>query len=331
MPAISVILPFYNAADTLAEAVASIQRQSCPDFELILLDDGSTDASPRIAQRLAAADPRLHLITQPHAGIVAALQRACAAAQNPWLARMDADDIAAPQRLERQHALMRADPHIALCGTRVAVTGPNAGPGRHRYERWINALITPEDHLRELFVECPIAHPTFFMRRDAFQAVGGYQDHGGPEDYDLCLRLALAGHRLAKCPETLLEWRDLPGRLSMTSPRYSPEAFRALKRRHLRQTRLAQHPRFIQWGAGEVGKRWLREWDAPGPQAVVDINPRKIGRTIHGVPVIAPQDLPPPGRALILIAVGAPGARQTIRDWLAPRGYQEPQHYLFIA
>ncbi len=87
---------------------------------------------------------------------------------------------------------------------------------------------------------------------------------------------------------------------------------------------------FYQWGAGEVGKKWLREWQ-PKPLAVVDINPRKIGRLIHDVPVIAPEELPPPGRAFVVIAVGAPGARNVIREWLTPRGYEEPRDFLFLA
>ena len=88
---------------------------------------------------------------------------------------------------------------------------------------------------------------------------------------------------------------------------------------------------FYQWGAGEVGKRWLREWQERKPEAVVDINPRKIGRRIHDAPVIAPEDLPPPGETFVVVAVGAPGARTDIRDWLTPRGYEETRDFLFLA
>jgi glycosyltransferase involved in cell wall biosynthesis len=330
-PTVSIVLPCYNAASTLAEAVDSICAQTLADWELLLLDDGSTDDSLSIAQTLAREDTRIRVISLDHGGIVATLQRGCTEAQGPFIARMDADDVAHPERLARQLDCMRADPGLALCGTQVRMTGSTIGEGRRRYESWLNALTTHDDIVRELFVECPVAHPTFFLRRDAFEAVGGYEDHGWAEDHDLCMRLFLAGKRFANVPEPLLEWRDFPGRLSMSDTRYDLAQFRALKRHYLAQSYLAEHPVFHQWGAGEVGKLWLREWGAQRPQAVVDVNPRKIGRTIHDTPVIAADDLPVPGETFILVAVGAPGARDDIRAWFTPRGYVELRDYLFLA
>ena len=213
------------------------------------------------------------------------------------------------------------------------MAGTRIGSGRKRYETWLNALCSHDAIVRELFVECPIAHPAFMIKRSAFDLAGGYQDRGWAEDYDLVMRLWLAGVRFTNVDSVLLEWKEQPGRLSMRDARYSPEQFRALKRHYLARSYL-QEPTsrtFFQWGAGEVGKLWLREWSTPAPAAVVDINPRKIGRTIHGVPVIAPGELPPPGRSFTAIAVGAPGARDEIREWMAPRGYVELEDYLFIA
>ena len=88
---------------------------------------------------------------------------------------------------------------------------------------------------------------------------------------------------------------------------------------------------FYQWGAGEVGKTWLREWSDRRPEAVVDIAPRKIGKTIHGTLVIAPDDLPKPGNGFTVVAVGAPGAREEIREWFVSRGYVECVDFLFLA
>jgi glycosyltransferase involved in cell wall biosynthesis len=334
MPAasrVSVVLPFYNAAGRLEAAIQSILAQTFRDFELILVDDGSSDASREIARRLAGKDARIRLIPAAHGGIVSALQAGCAEAGGEVLVRMDADDMAYPERIETQFAYLDAHPETALCGCRVRMTGDNIGPGRKRYADWINALITPEDIRHEIFIECPIPHPAFAMRRDAFERAGGYQDHGWPEDYDLLMRLQRAGMTMAKCPEILLDWHDHPRRLSMTAPRYSEAAFRALKRCYLFEIHPLRNRHFFQWGAGEVGKRWLREWDFPRPEAVADINPRKIGKTIHNTPVIAPGALPPPGSAFTVIMVGAPGAREEIRAWFGSRGYRETADYLFLA
>lgn len=330
MPEITVLLPVRDARDTLARAIDSILDQSFPDWELILFDDGSTDGSLAIAQAHARRDSRIRVVASDSVGLVEALRQASRLAKGQWLARMDADDVAHPERLQAQLALMRSDPRIALCGTRVQMVGERIGTGRRRYEAWINGLLTHDDIVRDLFVECPIPHPTFLMRRDAFQDAGGYRDSLWAEDYDLCLRFFLAGWRFAKTSEVLLDWRESAGRLSMTDPCYSPQSFRHLKRHYLFMSYLKDRP-FHQWGAGEVGKEWLREWGRQRPRAVVDINPRKIGRTIHGCPVIAPEDLPPPGQTFTVVAVGAPGARDEIRQWMRPRAYRELNDYLFIA
>lgn len=330
-PVVSVILPFHNASETLERAVHSIRQQSFGDWGLIAFDDGSTDGSREIVEGCAPEDTRIHVVPSEHVGIVEALRRACAISKGKYVLRMDADDIAMPDRIKKQAALMESHPDVALCGTRVTIVGTTVGSGTRRYEAWINGLVRHEDIVRELFVECPLPHPTFCIRRDAYERVGGYQDHGWPEDYDLVMRFWQAGMRLGKVPEPLLEWHHSACRLSMTDPRYSEAAFRALKRHYLFETYLRDRPVFHQWGAGEVGKRWLRDWSTPRPFAVVDIHPRKIGRKIHGYRVIAPEQLAPPCATFIVIAVGSPGARDEIRGRLDPCGYHELRDYIFIA
>ncbi|MCX5758406.1 MAG: glycosyltransferase [Candidatus Hydrogenedentes bacterium] len=328
---VSVVMPCFNAAGTLVRSLDSLGAQTFLDWELVLVDDGSEDGTLGITWEAAAHDVRIRVIGRGHEGIVSALQCGCAEARGTLIARMDADDVAHPERLARQVAFMQEHPDVALCGTGVTMTGERIGYGRRRYETWINALTAHDDIVRELFVECPLPHPTFCIRRDAFETAGGYQDRGWAEDYDLVMRMFLAGMRFGKVGEPLLEWFESPGRLSMKSPRYSPENFRALKRYYLRESYLHGRTAFHQWGAGEVGKVWLREWQDAKPVAVADINPRKVGRRIHGVPVIWPEALPPPGESFIVIAVGAPTAREEIRAWLGPRGYQELADYLFLA
>ncbi|HNR34638.1 MAG TPA: glycosyltransferase [Candidatus Hydrogenedentes bacterium] len=329
--AVSVVMPCYNARETVSRALDSLRAQTLPDWELILVDDGSDDGTLAVLREAASRDDRLRVIARNHEGIVSALQYGCQNARGSFIARMDADDSAHPDRFRRQVEFMRAHPDVDLCGTGVKMTGGRIGYGRRRYEKWINALVSHEEIVRDLFVECPLAHPTFFMRRDAFEAVGGYQDRGWAEDYDLIMRMALAGKRFGKVAEPLLDWTESPKRLSMRDPRYSPENFRALKRYYLGQSHLRGRSAFHQWGAGEVGKAWLREWDVMKPLAVADINPRKVGRRIHGIPVIWPDILPGPGETFIVVAVGAPTAREEIRAWLIPRGYRELRDFVFLA
>ena len=329
VPAISVVLPCWNAAGTLARAIESIRRQTFEDWEMVVVDDGSTDQSREVARAAAKQDGRIRLLELPHRGIVQALRAGCEAARGQVIARMDADDISEPRRFAMQVELLESDSRIGLVGTQVWEMGScGAELGRRDYLEWLNSLSTHDEITRNIFIECPIAHPTFVMRKEALEDVGGYQDNGWAEDYDLIHRLNLAGYRFGNVPEMLLGWSEAPGRLSRTDPRYSRASFRACKRHYLRAGLLDGGRRFVQWGAGAAGKEWLREWGERQPEAVIDINPRKIGEVIHGVRVIAPDDLPPRGEAVIVVTVPIAEARAEIRAWLNARSYVELRDYV---
>lgn len=330
-PLVSIVMPCWNVASTVQECIDSLIAQTYPHWQLIAVNDGSSDATVSILQDYAKRDSRIQVLDLPKVGIVEAPMRAMPFCRGTLLARMDADDVAHPARLEQQVNYFRVHPEVALCGTHVQSIGLSAGEGRQRYLDWINTFEVHEGIVRELFVECPIAHPTCMMRRSAFEAIGGYVDLGWAEDYDLIMRFAEAGYTLGVVPQPLLQWRHSEGRISMTHERYSLVQFRSLKRHYLEAMYLSSHEVFYQWGAGAVGKQWLREWGSRRPKAVVDIAPRKIGKVIHGTLVIVPDDLPPPGEGFTVVAVGAPGARAQIRDWFTERGYSERKDFIFLA
>ncbi len=157
--------------------------------------------------------------------------------------------------------------------------------------------------------------PSVTFRREVLLRAGGYQDYGWPEDYDLFLRLYLAGVRFAKLPEVLVEWREHPDRLTRTDSRYSLENFLRLKAHYLALGPLAGRDAVVMWGAGMVGRRLGKQLVRLGVpvEAYIDIDPRKIGSTRHGRPVLPPEALPEWwGRfknPALLAAVGSRGAR----------------------
>jgi glycosyltransferase involved in cell wall biosynthesis len=330
-PTISVVLPCRDAVGTVGAAMASVQAQTWQDWELIAVDDGSADGSPDVMEQFARADGRMRVFRRPACGIVEALRFGCGQARGAFLARMDADDVALPSRLERQLGLLKANPEVGLCGCRVRMVGGPLRRGRLEYEEWLNGLTDWRSIRRNLFVECPVAHPAFLMRREAFEQCGGYRDAGWAEDYDLVLRIVEAGWELGNVAEVLLEWRESPHRLSRMDGRYAPEAFRALKRHFLWKWHLREGRGLVQWGAGEVGKRWLREWGARRPALVVDIDARKVGQRIHGVGVVGPESLGGAAGRFLVVAVGAPGARSQIGDFLAGSGWREGEDFVFVA
>jgi glycosyltransferase involved in cell wall biosynthesis len=332
-PLISVLLPLYNGARTVLPALRSLQRQSHRHIEIVVVDDGSTDSGPDLVERSAQSDPRIRLIPRPHRGLIATLNHGLECCRGETIARMDADDISCRKRLAIQLEYLEAHPEIAVVGSTICMAPRGQlTAGMLRYEAWSNSLVTSAAIHRDLFVESPICHPSVLFRAACIRHLGGYRDLGWPEDHDLWLRFDAAGLRLAKIDRPLLIWRESTDRLSRRDARYSRSRFFALKLHHVLERAAGRN--LLVWGAGQEGKIWIRELAATGLLAgkAVDVDPRKVGQRIHGCEVIRPERLGPPSPAvLLLVAVGATGARESIRSFLNAAGYHEQEHYLCVA
>jgi glycosyltransferase involved in cell wall biosynthesis len=325
MPRVSVLLPFRDVEATIDEAVASVLEEREIAIELIAIDDFSADRSAEIVRARARRDPRIVLVKGEGRGIARALSVGLEHARGPWIARMDGDDVSLPGRFRRQLAALERDPRLAAIGTRIeAFPETEIAGGLARYVAWQNALITPEEHARDLFVEAPLCHPSVMFRRDALERVGGWRDRDWPEDYDLWLRLDAAGLAIAKVPEVLLRWRQRAGRATFADPRYALERHRALKAAFLAPLLRAETRALVCWGAGPTGRRLARALEQEGIRFArfVDIDPRKIGGRARGAPIAHPRELDR-ARDVVIVAVGAAGARDLIRADLAQRGFVE--------
>lgn len=203
-PRVSVLMPVYNAQRYLSEALDSVLAQTYDDFELIAVDDGSTDRSPRILQGYAKRDGRLRVIRRPNRGIVAALNDGLAQSRGELIARMDGDDTCSPARLEKQIALLDGRPDVVAVGTWATLTDPYGSPtGEQRPaidHAAIDATLMQGDG-------SSIIHATTVIRRGALTAVGGWRaEYNWVEDLDLFLRLAEVG-KLANVAEDLYRYR----------------------------------------------------------------------------------------------------------------------------
>jgi glycosyltransferase involved in cell wall biosynthesis len=334
-PLVSVLLPVRDAAPTLAECLDSLGRQSLADHEVVAVDDGSHDQSRALLEQAARRDPRVRVVANRGRGLVDALNHASALACAPLLARMDADDVAAPQRLELQAARFAREPGLGVLGCRVRLLPAPDVPhaGMDAYVAWLNELIDHEQIVRDLLVESPLAHPSVMLRTDLLAGLGGYRDTGGPEDYDLWLRAHAAGARFAKCPEVLLDWRDGASRLSRRDARYAPARFQEAKLAALRRGPLRDGRPVVLWGAGPIGKGWARALLAAGQRvrAFVEVSPRRLGQTIHGIPVVPVEEAAAHRDALHIAAVGQPGARARIRDAARGLGLRDGHELVAVA
>jgi cellulose synthase/poly-beta-1,6-N-acetylglucosamine synthase-like glycosyltransferase len=243
---------------------------------------------------------------------------------------MDADDVCHPQRLMKQAAYLDENPQVAVVSCLVEVFAENGvREGYRLYVKWLNSLVSNEEIRREIFVESPLANPSVMMRRDWLDKIGGYQEHGWAEDYDLWLRMYLAGAVFEKVPEVLLLWRDHPERITRTDSRYSVANFLRAKAYYLARGPLTGRDAVILWGAGMMGRRLGKHLQRQNMPLVVyvDIDPKKIGRQRRGCPIVAPDELA--GwwdqfeNPAILAVVGARKARSLIRKRLTAFGYEE--------
>lgn len=336
-PVISVVMPVYNAADTLAAVLASLANQDLKEWEMVAVDDGSTDESPYLLDQTARLDRRVRVLHKRHAGIVAALQVGCDVARGEMVARMDADDLMLPGRLQRQLQELRIHPEIGLVSCQVRYGGDaTAQAGYAAHVAWLNSLLTPADIAVRRFVESPVAHPSVMFRRELLTRHGGYRAGDFPEDYELWLRWLEAGVLFGKVDAELLVWSDAPNRLSRRDARYRSEAFYALKcdylARHL-LTRLPAGREVWIWGAGRLTRRRFSRLLERGVtvRGYIDVDPKKTGRHRDGRMVVNPDEMPPADTAFIVVAVGTRGARELITEELRKRGRVEGEDYLLTA
>jgi glycosyltransferase involved in cell wall biosynthesis len=196
-------MPVFNSGAWLEQAIESIRGQSFTDFELIVIDDGSTDQTGQIVEEAARVDVRIRSVPQEHLGIGAALNRGAALARAPVIARMDADDVAAPDRLRIQLAFLDAHSGVAAVGSWAHVIDD---AGRRIGDR---RPATGPSQLRDILLrQNPFTHASMMMRADAFRGLGGYRPVlDGAEDYDLWLRMSERAE-LANIPEFLLSYRS---------------------------------------------------------------------------------------------------------------------------
>jgi glycosyltransferase involved in cell wall biosynthesis len=331
-------MPCYNVEATLNETMESLVGQTMESFEIVAVDDGSTDSTLSMLEAWAQGDTRVKVLPLAHKGIIPALNEGLAACEAPYVARMDTDDRAHPTRLERQVAYLDEHPDVAVLASQVeGFPMGDVREGFRIYIDWLNSLTTHADITREIFVESPLAHPSVTFRKRWVVELGGYKEFGWPEDYDLWLRLYLAGARFAKIPEVLLYWREYPERLTRTDSRYSVKNFLRAKAHYIMRGPLDDRDAVIIWGAGQMGRRLSKHLIKEGAPIVafIDIDEKKIGRTRKGRPILGPEalkgELEKYTRPVVLAAVRSRGARGLIRERLASMGLREAIDWWAVA
>lgn len=323
-------MPVKNAASTVRQAIESVLHSTFTDFEFVIVDDASTDDTLKVIRSIH--DPRLRIMAAENPGLCPVLNQAVRACRAPYIARMDADDICYPHRFQAQLDAASANEWDVVGGqVRIIDREGLSVASLKRYESWVNSNLNHDTILAYRFVESPMANPTTLAKRSVYQQP--FEDSPHPEDYDFWLHAMAKGFRFGKVGSVVLDWIDSSTRTTRNHPRYSPEAFDACRRFHLRQGPLLGVSSLHLWGAGLTGKPWLRWLRSEGftVSKLIDVSPKKIGQTIHGTPVIPPEQLPSPDGTPLIVAVGARSAREQIESFLVSRSWRPGKDVWFVA
>jgi len=333
-PKISVLLPFYNAEATLSIAIDSIIGQTFDQWELVLVNNGSADASTEIAETYAKTDKRIMVVCEPEVGIVNALNTGLKNCNAPLIARMDADDIALLKRLELQYAFMQqhSDTDVVSGLVEHMADSDSNTDGFRNYVSWINGLIEHKDIDVNRFIESPLCHPSVMFRRASLDKYGHYADGDFPEDYEMWLRWLHLGAKFAKVNEKVLIWKDSPLRLSRNNTKYSKVAFNNIRLQYLDMWLKANnpfYPEFITWGAGKMGRKLSKILIDKGHinKGFIDVSYKKARQ----LDCMHYTDIPKAGGCFIVNFVGIRGTAKLIRQEICEKGYCEGFDFIMAA
>lgn len=323
---ISVILPVYNAEQSIKQAVDSILSQTNCAFELLIVDNASTDATSDIIHELAASDNRIKLFFEKQQGISYALNKGLREAQGKYIARMDADDISLPHRLEKQYTFLEANPEIGLISGLIKFSSSvNETNGYEAYVEQLNSWKTENDILRYRFVESPFAHPSVMYRKSLIDDFGYYSTDKIPEDYELWLRWMEHGISMHKLDDFVLQWNDSPNRLTRIHENCTPAAIDQVRYRYLanwmQANNILSKPIYI-WGGGKLSvdkTKLLESFINISIAGIIDIKTNPDSP----IPHIHFSELPSVGEIFIISMVSNRGRYLEIEQYLESKDYKQ--------
>jgi glycosyltransferase involved in cell wall biosynthesis len=284
-PLVSILIPFKNTGAFLDPCLTSIINQSYSNWELLIVNDNSTDNSYDIVNVFASKDTRIQLFNNTGNGIIDALQLAFSKSSGELITRMDSDDIMLPNKIEilAHNLLTYGKQHVAVGLVNYFAKDGIKG-GYKSYEIWLNGLTEKGSNFSEIYKECVIPSPCWMVYKTDLIACEAFTPKLYPEDYDLAFRFYKHGFKCIPCTHVLHHWRDYNNRTSRTHVHYAENHFIDIKLKYFLELDYNPDKTLVVWGAGKKGKTIAKklikkqisfEW-------ICD-NPNKIGRDIYGV------------------------------------------------
>lgn len=331
-PLISILIPFKNTAEFLSECITSIINQTYTNWELIIVNDNSTDNSAAIVKQFADNDSRIKLFKNTSNGIIEALSLALSNSNGELITRMDSDDIMTTNKLEilSDNLIKHGKGHLAV-GQVKYFSEAGIGKGFTKYENWLNALTVNGKNYSEIYKECVIPSPCWMVYRDDLLACDAFDSNRYPEDYDLAFRFYKHDLKPIACDTVLHHWRDYEVRTSRTHEHYAKNHFIALKLHYFLELDYIKEKQLTIWGAGTKGKVLAKALIQKGISFhwICD-NPNKIGRDIYGQILKPFNFLESVKNPQSIITVANADAQEYIKSYLAQQQMQPMVDYFFF-
>ncbi|MCK7591101.1 glycosyltransferase [Subsaxibacter sp. CAU 1640] len=284
-PLISILTPFKNTEIFLAECLDSIISQTYANWELLIVDDASTDHSYNLIKSYSVKDERIKLMKNDGNGIIDALRFAFENSNGDYITRMDSDDVMPKNKLEVlvNNLMQHGKQHVAV-GKVNYFSDEGISDGYARYEKWLNDLTQEGANYSEIYKECVIPSPCWMIHRDDLITCDAFNPNHYPEDYDLTFRFYKYGMKCIPCDQVLHHWRDYATRTSRTHEHYAQNYFLDIKLHYFLELDYDPNRVLTVWGAGFKGKhiaKMLKKRKIPF--IWICNNPKKIGKHIYKI------------------------------------------------
>jgi glycosyltransferase involved in cell wall biosynthesis len=282
---VSILMPAKDVESFVSACIQSIINQSYLKWELIVVDDHSSDNTYKIIDDYALKDNRIKIVKNFGNGIIDALKLAYENSKGHFITRMDADDLMSEIKIEELVNLLQSQNEVKIATGYVEYfSDSELGEGYQKYAQWLNQLVDNQNHFAEIYKECVVPSPCWMMRRKDFESIGAFNNDIYPEDYDLCFRMYAYQLKILGIPKVLHYWRDYNNRTSRTSLHYADNSFIQLKMHYFIKLDYNKSKKLILLGAGKKGKQIAKILvNRSIPFTWVTNNPKKIGLKIYDV------------------------------------------------
>jgi len=325
-------MPFKNTEQFLKECVDSILNQTETNWELIAINDHSTDDSFKMLKEYSEKDNRIKVYSNIGDGIINALRWAYSKCNGELITRMDSDDIMTKDKLSvlKSNLLKSGRGHIGL-GLVNYFSENQLGEGFKRYESWLNALTKEGKNFEGIYKECTIPSPCWMVFKKDLDLCEAFQPNRYPEDYDLAFRFYLQGLKPIVCNTLLHNWRDYSTRTSRTHIHYADNTFMEIKSHYFLKHEYDKNKNLVIWGAGDKGKTMAKKLIEKGINFYwICDNPKKIGKHIYDQEMLPFTALADIENTQSIITVANVIAQKEIRDYFEKLKYQPQKDYFFF-